>query len=120
MAEAMEKPGEDGSGDRGVGLFRLLTKHKLVYRDASNWRMTKRIPGQINGLPHSGGVLVATNGIVCLIEQTGGDTIYEGHMGWFVPDAGADEEEVELLKAEKYRKAKKPINVEDYLDLLNL
>lgn len=47
--------------------------------------MTKRVLGQIRGLPESRGFLMATNGVMCVIER---ETLfpYQGHVEWFVPD----------------------------------
>lgn len=52
------------------------------------WRLTPRILGQISGLPASRGILCATNGILCYIDQGQSYSIlpYCGHVQWFSPD----------------------------------
>ena len=42
------------------------------------WRLTTAQVGQINGLPTSRGVRVATNGVLCIIRQS------EDNVKWFV------------------------------------
>lgn len=103
----------------GYSTFNLFTKHRLIYKDAVNWRLTKRIPGAVNGLPASLGILVATNGILCLIET--GNDIYEGHLQWFIAQSGEDQQVIEELKVNHYRKTTKPkIDVNDYAALIEL
>lgn len=67
----------------------LFTRHEVIYHDSLNWRLTPRIVGEINGLPGSRGVLVATNGVLCLIEQELGERLFEGHLDFFLPDIEA-------------------------------
>lgn len=62
----------------------LFARLRLFYKDAHAWRLTHRIPGEIQGLPTTAGILVATNGVLCLIERQGQDH-FEGHLDWFVP-----------------------------------
>lgn len=70
-------------------LIVLLARHGIRPSGAyEQWRTTPRLAGEINGLPASRGVLVATNGILCLIEQA--DGLYEGHLQWFEPDGSQD------------------------------
>lgn len=83
-------------------------------KNPGDWRWTKRILGEINGLPMSRGVLVATNGIICLIEQ-GGDSHFEGHLQWFVPDESEDAGEVMRLRKDKAAKKEKSL-VDDLLE----
>lgn len=61
-------------------------------RKASQWRLTPRLLGQIQAIPQSRGILTATNGIDCYIVR-GDQTLFKGHIGWFVPDEieGLDE-----------------------------
>ena len=63
------------------------------------WRMTKRVPGELNAIPGSRGVMVATNGILCKIEQ-GETRSFLGHIAWFVPDKDDD---LEVVKKESTR-----------------
>lgn len=72
--------------------------HKILLPNDSKypWRLTKRIVGEVNGIPTSHGVLVATNGIECFIEQ--GEALFRGHILWFVPD---DLEDLEALSEER-------------------
>lgn len=52
---------------------------------ADQWRLTPRLLGQIQAIPQSRGILTATNGIDCYIV-CGDQTLFKGHIGWFVPD----------------------------------
>lgn len=54
----------------------------------TSWRLTDRVVGHIQGLPASHGMLLATDGILCYIDQGAERTVqpYLGHVGWFVPD----------------------------------
>jgi hypothetical protein len=79
------------------------------------WRLTPRLLGQVNGLPTSHGVLTATNGIDCYIEQEN-DQLFLGHVGWFIADSGksvksivqrtestSDTQHRKLLREQKHR-----------------
>ena len=50
-----------------------------------DWRLIKPMVGEINGIPTSRGIAVATNGIIVAIMQN--DGIVFGHLDWFVKDA---------------------------------
>lgn len=79
--------------------------HKVLLPNDSKypWRLTKRIVGEVNGIPTSHGVLVATNGIECFIEQ--GERLFRGHILWFVPD---DLEDLEALSEERASNLQSP------------
>ena len=49
-----------------------------------DWRLTDYDLGEINGLPNSRGRVVATNGIMCYIQQEHG--LYLGHFTAWIPD----------------------------------
>lgn len=49
-----------------------------------DWRLTDYDLGEINGLPLSRGRVVATNGIMCYIQQEHG--LYCGHFTAWIPD----------------------------------
>ena len=49
-----------------------------------DWRLTDYDLGEINGLPRSRGRVVATNGIMCYIQQETG--LYLGHFTAWIPD----------------------------------
>lgn len=51
----------------------------------TEWRVCKKLLGEIQGLPTSRGQLAITNGILCHIVKED-NTIFIGHIGWFVPD----------------------------------
>ena len=74
-------------------------KTTLPKDDKYPWRLTKRIVGEINGIPTSRGVLVATNGIECFIEQ--GKNLFRGHLQWFLPDDFEDLGELSEIRASK-------------------
>ena len=57
-------------------------------RDADKWRRVRPRPGHIHGLPGSQGVVTATNGILCTIDQNGRTFI--GHYDFFVADKTND------------------------------
>ena len=85
------------------------SRHQVLLRDQKfPWRLTKRIVGQINGIPTSHGVLASTNGIECYIEQEQGDgkvKLFHGHILWFIPD---DLEDLEVLSEERAPKNTSP------------
>jgi hypothetical protein len=72
-------------------------KTTLPKDDKYPWRLTERIVGEINGIPTSRGVLVATNGIECFIEQ--GEKLFRGHLLWFVCEDLDDLEVLEQTRA---------------------
>lgn len=49
------------------------------------WRLLKQpIVGEINGLPESRGIAIATNGIIVAIQQN--ESLFFGHLDFFVED----------------------------------
>ena len=78
------------------------------------WRLTDRLVGQINGLPGSRGVLTATDGILCYIEQErdGRVELFAGHIQWFIADSGESSDRI-VEKATKPRteKEQRTINI---------
>lgn len=61
-------------------LCRLLNPPKSKY--ALGWRLVEAEVGQINGLPESHGLLVATDGMLCIIMVNQTDC-YIGHNEWW-------------------------------------
>lgn len=78
-----------------------------------NWRLTDRICGQIHGIPGSRGILTATNGILCVIEQDA-NVNFLGHIAWFVADRDEEQQTVENEKASSIRVAKHNKKLEEW------
>jgi hypothetical protein len=97
MTETFQQPFSD--------IVVFAAHHRVLLPKDSKypWRLTKRIVGEVNGIPTSHGVLVATNGIECFIEQAGG--LFRGHILWFVPDGLED---LEVLSEERASKSPSP------------
>jgi hypothetical protein len=72
-----------------ANIFVFKAAHGITWPATEWWRLTDRVVGQINGLPQSNGILTATNGILCYIEQPQDHKInlFLGHIEWFIPDA---------------------------------
>ena len=66
-------------------LHRLFLRAGIIRTGFVNWRFVKREPGEINALERLRGVIVATDGIDCLVEREDG-SYFEGHLEWFIPD----------------------------------
>ena len=49
-----------------------------------DWRLIEPMVGEINGIPTSRGVAIASNGIIVAIMQN--DGVVFGHLDWFVKD----------------------------------
>jgi hypothetical protein len=82
-------------------------------RDFDNWfivSLDAQVVGQINGLPTSRGILRATNGILCLIEQPTG--WFEGHLQHFVPDDSGADQRAAVMALLKQPKPKKPLQAD--------
>ena len=82
------------------------------------WRATPRVLGQINGLPESRGVLVATDGVLCQIVREDGTT-FEGHVQWFVATNQKEQSEVRsggVSRSKQSTSGKKRLEV-DYSSL---
>lgn len=97
--------------DPDIAIARLFERCRYFRRSKWGWRLTARLPGQVHGLPGSRGVLVATDGVVALIEQTGTDgkpTLFEGHLRFFVPDIQESErsEATGSSRADRLREAR--------------
>lgn len=94
----------------------------MIYKDALFWRLViPPICGEVNALPLSRGWLLATNGILCLIETLDGK-LYEGHIQHFESDSELDKDNLDNLKDPSVRPEKPKkllINLEDYERLLN-
>ena len=83
-----------------MNAIQFFTRHGLPLPRKGDWRVTKRIIGAIHGLPRSHGILCATDGVLCLIEQGGNsDRLFQGHLQFFVPDAKDDAEYVDEVRA---------------------
>jgi hypothetical protein len=67
-------------------------------RFAQGWRLTECLLGEINGIPGSRGLLVATDGMTCVVFRTE-QSSFQGHMEWFVADNDQTEVEEEVNKA---------------------
>ena len=64
----------------------LLTKLELVnLRKGEAWRLVPAEVGEINGVPNSRGMLVATNGILCIIYRSD-KSLFIGHKEWWMDD----------------------------------
>jgi hypothetical protein len=90
-------------------------KHRITHPPKETWRLTQYgYIGEINGIPGSRGILVATDGTLCYITQ-GEQAPFLGHIQFFKPD------EVEIT-AEQIRenamKGKKPSLKEEELNRL--
>jgi hypothetical protein len=76
-----------------TALVRFMRKWRITipHSEFDNWRMLpseEQVPGVINGLPESKGIVRATNGILCYIEVYGGGFPYLGHYEFFVKEDG--------------------------------
>lgn len=71
-----------------TSVYAFFRAHGITLKNSEGWRLTPRLVGEVNGIPTSRGILTATNGILCYIEQEidGRVTTFEGHIAWFVPD----------------------------------
>ena len=92
----------------------LLPSAKVSY-----WRLTKRIVGQINGIPSIRGILTATNGILCFIESEAGVPLL-GHIGWFEPDQADDREDVANECAQENAPARRWVASKQKMQILNM
>ena len=83
----------------------IFAEASLVRRDLAEWRMVNDTPtGEINGIPASRGLLVATNGVECLIRQ-GADSWFLGHYDFFRRDRVAgDKNSRESTRTQKLMK----------------
>jgi hypothetical protein len=89
-----------------TSIYAFQRAHGITWPATEAWRLTERVLGEIVGLPGSRGILTATNGILCYIEQEsfGRVETYLGHIQWFLPDGAKEPVDVEAL----VRQPKKP------------
>ena len=73
---------------------------------ALGWRLVNAAIGQVSGVPKSRGKVVATNGMMCIIQTEDGG-FYFGHWNWFERDE-AEEIEGASPSANRPRKPRKP------------
>lgn len=65
----------------------LFTSYGIFKRRSADWRLVlEPLHGNIQGLENSYGLLLATNGILCLIQRNDHVTLFEGHLDYFVPN----------------------------------
>lgn len=103
-----------------ASVHEFFTAHRLVHKDTSKWRLTKPCYGQINGLPHFIGCLVATNGILCYLISSGGELI-QGHLDWFVKNPTEDEPQLEDgTPLTRHKPKRSEILTEDLIKLISL
>lgn len=84
-------------------IYSFARAHGITFSKSEGfWRLTDRLVGQINGLPGSRGVLTATDGILCYIEQErdGRVHLFSGHIQRFVADSGERADAI-VVKAQK-------------------
>jgi len=74
-------------------------------RFAFGWRLSPCELGEINGIPGSRGLIVATDGMMCLIYRSD-DSWFIGHKEYWIPDE-VEIDENELSKVVKEPKTKK-------------
>lgn len=94
------------AADEIPGMFGLKGESR------KGWRRTDRLVGEINGLPTTHGMLVATNGVLCAIRQ--GERIILGHNEFFVLDTPTDVDDVFDGQEKKPRRTKLSKTLEDY------
>lgn len=58
--------------------------HGIPIPRKGDWRLTDRVRGNISGVPNSDGILTATDGILCFIEQE--YRVFCGHVEHFIED----------------------------------
>ena len=69
----------------------FLNIHHLAVSHHPHWRMVpedQQRYGEIHGLYRLRGILRATNGIMCFIENPITNEVHEGHLQWFIYDKG--------------------------------
>jgi hypothetical protein len=112
-------------------IYDLFSHFGVCYKNAASWRLTEATPGQIEGLDSSHGILLATNGILCLIERahknTSADTpqLFQGHLDFFIPykpkqtEVRSKDSNVVYEVGKAARQAKKEKEIQKMLDILN-
>lgn len=76
---------EQSSSPLDETIHQLLLRNKLFYRRGRWRKLFPRPSGEVNGLPTSRGLAIATDGLLVLIER-GDGTLFEGHLEWFKKD----------------------------------
>tara|TARA_R110000787_G_scaffold8323_8_gene27805 strand:- start:894 stop:1202 length:309 start_codon:yes stop_codon:yes gene_type:complete len=85
------------------------------YKEIDNWRCPPEpVRGEIHGLPGSDGMMVATNGILCLIERLN-EPPFEGHLDFFVPYNPKDTAVIAELKPVTKKPKKAELLAAEYL-----
>lgn len=91
----------------------------ITLPEKEEWRLTPQILGEINGLPETHGILLATNGILCYIDR--GDAVaprfFLGHLDFFIPFKDIYRDEVEAMKPAS-RRSPKPAKADSLALLL--
>lgn len=90
--------------------------NRLTHPSKEEWRLTTPLMGEINGLPGSRGWLVATNGILCYVQQLTG-TFFLGHLAFFLTDKAEAVELDDETKNVRVRKPKQPSRARLIADL---
>lgn len=67
-------------------VYDLFSEFGILKRKADKWRLTQEaVPGQINGLEDTDGLLLATDGVHCLIlRHCNKKELFEGNLDFFV------------------------------------
>ena len=77
-------------------IAQLKASYAIILPKPYEWRLiAEPCVGQINGLPKTQGIVVATNGIECLIVQENGLVL--GHNDFFVADDAPSTDGAKLL-----------------------
>ena len=100
-------------------LVQVKNVFNVVLPKPHDWRLLNpAIVGEINGLPRSRGVAIATNGILVAIKQNE-DQLFIGHLEYFVPDEDSGAEGVIQSRlspvSKKTTKTRKPkVDIEEF------
>ncbi len=86
MTHVPLSPSEQRINAEIESLYSLMRQHGVTIHNAHQWRPTLRTLGQIHELPTTRGWLIATDGILCLIDREDGSIPFLGHFQWFVAD----------------------------------
>jgi hypothetical protein len=87
---------------------------QILPQPRDEWRITPKQLGEINGLPHSRGFRVASNGIFCAIQREDG-TLFLGHDCHFTAEA---EEKVDEQGSPRQPRLSKKVTLEELDNLL--
>ncbi len=97
-----------------ASIYSFARAHSITFpRTEGFWRLTERVVGQVNGLPTSRGILTATNGILCYIEQETDGRVgtFLGHLEWFVADSGQTGAEIAAKPTTQRKPSQREINL---------